>query len=920
MTDGFEHVRLGPDEAESIRHRRRALSLDGPEAAPLAGLALSGGGVRSATFALGLLQGMAHGGRLDRFDMLSTVSGGGYAGAFLRSLFIPRLARFHDPVPAGAAPPGRPTPQDYRRRHDWALEVLKASPDIRRLAPPVADEDARHFAGRPAASGEPDAATANPIWWLREHGRYLAPNGSGDYIFALGYILRGWFAMQYVAIVPLIAIFIAFKLLTAALHHYGNVAWPPAGRVITTLVTTFGVEISPLMLLPAALFGIVIMPLSTSYWLTATLTQWHYTPRKAAPVSALLAAASLIALYLLYLGIGGVRSTDAVLRLGGYFFYLQVAATPILFAASRRAGDSRREIYPSELRRLLTDWLATAVKAALFCLTLAIIDSLALKLVHLLRTDQPGAVLKAGGAGGLGAFVVTAIVWLVQKLQVWLPRFAKAEHQASRLARFLPGLVLAGGLLAYGIMGVLCAAIAYLLVWYGIPYQSDPTFAPALAALALALLLALVTGLSPRFLNLSSLHYFYAGRLTRAYLGASNARRLAVFERPRTGSRAANVQEYDEGDALCLADYHRKEVLAPVHLINVTANETEQADSQLVQRDRKGNNLCVGPGGISLAGEWRSRAELAAQNAERLAVGKWIAISGAAASSGMGQATSLGTALLLTFANVRLGYWWYAPELAGRTDAAALRAEIDRHRERLPRRHASWRLRDLFETQGYLLSEAVAAYSRIDRLRLNLSDGGHFENSAAYELIRRRLPVIVVSDAAADPAYGFEDFSNLVRKARIDLGAEVRCLGREEIDALPEEVRPYCGTQEDFRGEQGTDRRCLLPCIVRHADGTPPGLLLVVKPRLPIDAPPDVAAYRRRFAAFPQEPTVDQFFGEAQWESYRCLGETLGRSVFPAVFDAFVGIARSWREPARTVGSEAASFTDWLKSLFKTKS
>src|SRR5262245_65639756 len=46
-------------------------------------LCLSGGGIRSATFGLGLLQGLARKDLLTRFDYLSTVSGGGYIGSWL---------------------------------------------------------------------------------------------------------------------------------------------------------------------------------------------------------------------------------------------------------------------------------------------------------------------------------------------------------------------------------------------------------------------------------------------------------------------------------------------------------------------------------------------------------------------------------------------------------------------------------------------------------------------------------------------------------------------------------------------------------------------------------------------------------------------------------------------------------------------
>lgn len=48
-----------------------------------AALCLSGGGIRSAIFGLGILQGLAKTGLLGAFDYLSTVSGGGYVGGWL---------------------------------------------------------------------------------------------------------------------------------------------------------------------------------------------------------------------------------------------------------------------------------------------------------------------------------------------------------------------------------------------------------------------------------------------------------------------------------------------------------------------------------------------------------------------------------------------------------------------------------------------------------------------------------------------------------------------------------------------------------------------------------------------------------------------------------------------------------------------
>jgi hypothetical protein len=51
-----------------------------------------------------------------------------------------------------------------------------------------------------------------------------------------------------------------------------------------------------------------------------------------------------------------------------------------------------------------------------------------------------------------------------------------------------------------------------------------------------------------------------------------------------------------------------------------------------------------------------------------------------------------------------------------------------------------------------------------------LSDGGHFENTGVYPLLKRRVKTIVVADCGADPEFIFDDLENLVRKARIDYG------------------------------------------------------------------------------------------------------------------------------------------------------
>src|SRR5207253_6009629 len=61
--------------------------------------------------------------------------------------------------------------------------------------------------------------------------------------------------------------------------------------------------------------------------------------------------------------------------------------------------------------------------------------------------------------------------------------------------------------------------------------------------------------------------------------------------------------------------------------------------------------------------------------------------------------------------------------------------------------------------------------------------------------------------------------------------------------------------------------------------GSDKGAILYFKPTLTGDEPPDVVEYQTRNRAFPHESTGDQFYDEAQWESYRRLGEHAGRVV-----------------------------------------
>ena len=79
----FEKVLQDENEVIQLQRRNRGYVPEEGDNRRQYGLAFSGGGIRSASFALGVLQCLARRDQLKKFDYLSTVSGGGYIGASL---------------------------------------------------------------------------------------------------------------------------------------------------------------------------------------------------------------------------------------------------------------------------------------------------------------------------------------------------------------------------------------------------------------------------------------------------------------------------------------------------------------------------------------------------------------------------------------------------------------------------------------------------------------------------------------------------------------------------------------------------------------------------------------------------------------------------------------------------------------------
>jgi hypothetical protein len=102
---------------QALEREKREIGQARQADAPWVGMCLSGGGIRSASFCVGVLQGLAQSGCLEHVDYLSSVSGGGYAAAWLSAW----LRRAKDKAVAELAGAEEPTPVRHLRLHSSYL-------------------------------------------------------------------------------------------------------------------------------------------------------------------------------------------------------------------------------------------------------------------------------------------------------------------------------------------------------------------------------------------------------------------------------------------------------------------------------------------------------------------------------------------------------------------------------------------------------------------------------------------------------------------------------------------------------------------------------------------------------------------------------------------------------------------------------
>ncbi|MBS0509353.1 MAG: patatin-like phospholipase family protein, partial [Proteobacteria bacterium] len=693
---------LRRDERAAILRRRRRAGLGNAQARqlPTVGLALSGGGVRSATFGLGLLRGLAEQRLLARVDYLSTISGGGYVGAMLGRL----------------------------------VSVLGLEQAQQLLA-----------AGR-----------SDMLDWLRSNGRYLTPAGARDVGILIVSYLRAFLAVHIEAFFALALVALAVTLphlLQDGLRLLDATAWEGWPSPWFALALLWSAAALPCLLV--------------AYWAAPETRSPDAGGRHLYPGDIFLLAGLLVlALVLTWnAGLAGLlqawRRAEPALPL--LVLALWSAAVGHAGAMAYLAHSHLREprqLTVARLRSRLTYGLRNALLWALLLAGAGALDWASWTLLLLLTSSAPPDWVW----GGLG--LGSALLLVLRALAPVLAQLA-TQAQARHTLALGPQLLNLGGHL-----GGLVLLLAWLVAvqWW----VFDTTQLPALrgfaawmrwAALALlALLWWLTTARLPQAANASSLAGFYQARLVRAWLAVGNRRRGICTPFTPADMRRRNVTEVVPGDDVELMQHRPEAEGGALHLIGSCLNQTRDDASGLFNADRKGQLAIASARALEIGPEvvrWEQGDEAQPQGRAAGTLGGWVAVSGAAAAPGAGAYTSRGWALVMFLLGIRLGRWIAAP----------LPVDLPTFKDWLWRRAPKPLM---------LWSEARATFFGMARPWWYLSDGGHFDNTGVYALIKRECDFIILSDASADPDYRFADIENLVRKARIDLDAEIEFYARQE--------------------------------------------------------------------------------------------------------------------------------------------
>ncbi len=380
-------------------------------------------------------------------------------------------------------------------------------------------------------------------------------------------------------------------------------------------------------------------------------------------------------------------------------------------------------------------------------------------------------------------------------------------------------------------------------------------------------------------LNQASLHRMYRDRLMEAFLPDVPVDENLHWRRAKQSNKAK------------LCEIKNKN---PYLIINTNVILTDSENRKY--RDRGGDNFILTPLYCgSAATTWRLTEKFIGGD---MTLSTAMAVSGAALNpnagvGGQGITRSGVVSALLTILNLRLGYWVRNP-------LAWDGIKSIRPNYIVP-----------------ILWTWISSQFHEKAAFLELSDGGHFENTGIYELIRRRVKLIVVADASADPKFSFEDLGVAIERVRADFDAEIvfsepgcdlKYLlpgSGENKDTAPGAVPPLPSLikKDAFQAKYDLAEKGFAVGWVVYNASKPQsereyGTIYYLKPTIVRGLPVDVYAYRAMNSDFPHQTTADQFFDEAQFEAYRVLGKNIAGAAIKYVPSVAPPPEPFWSSPA----------------------
>jgi hypothetical protein len=794
-----------------------------------AALCLSGGGIRSASFAIGILQGLARRGLMSSFDFMSTVSGGGYTGGWLSAWL------FHTRTQGGSV-----------------TEVFDTLAGI----------------DRSAIRPEPDQLSQ-----VREYSNYLDPKVglfSADVWTLVSTVARN-LVLNWLVLIPLLAAALLVPRLYFALTMLGTQDWVDRTDLLWwswwLLLVGVGLLTAALIYvgwnLPSggnrqrgqsAFLGFCFGPFCfatggfTLYW------AWS-RGLDAAPVTmgALLGLAALghLGIWLLVSAAGAPRwrpmtwvaacVSGGVAGLGIWWFatgpfarplargeLFASVAVPLIVGMFAGSGTLFIGMASGETTDDDREWWSRFGAWMLITIALWLAASLIVFGGPALVQRALAWIGATAGSHNVGKVILTIVTAISGGIAARTNRESKTGPGNVALWRRVTFALAAPTFVVLLLVGLASINFA-LLDWFDqLQFLPEYAHAPAggLPEIAFLMTVFVLTGLLMGLaiaVNKFSLHGMYRNRLIRAFLGAA---------RPASARQPNRFTGFDPRDNVFLHELTNMQ--RPLHVVNMALNLV--AGKRLAWQERKAASFTVSPlmaGNATLG--YRPIAEYGGPVG--MSLGTAITISGAAASPNMGYHSSPAMTFLLTLFNARLGAWMGNPGSAGRL---------------------TWRKADPLLGAAPLLREMFGRTTD-DNPYVYLSDGGHFENLGLYEMVARRCRFIVVSDAGCDADYGFEDLGNAIRKIRIDFGITIDFPDGIAIDAA--------------HARSGNRHAAIGAIRYSAIDGdVADGVLLYLKATLSGDEPVDVRNYAAGHPDFPHETTANQWFGESQFESYRILG------------------------------------------------